>query len=221
MSKILILHSGGLRSAVLTSLVTTANEHGVISLGSKNREQFCQKKFSRDNTIALFLHWGQPNANSEMYYSRMFCMALGIQNWYAIMLSKNVGEEFVLESLSFNQNLGLISLNGTPLSSFLGRVIEQAARLFEAEDIVSGEETSSAIFHLCNEKRVRKPIKGLNQSEVVALGRDLGTPMQISTSCIMGAPHACGVCIKCMERFEAFRSNGIEDKIEEINNELV
>lgn len=220
MSKILLLSSGGLRSAVMTSLVTTANKDGVVAFRERNREAFSQEPVSRADVIALCMNYEQPNASNEMYYSRMFCNALGEIDWRAILISRNIGDDFKLSGLVFNSGLGLVSMNGSPLGAMVRDVITTVARMLGVDEVVSGVQDASSIWHFGSGVEgvlFRYPLLGLDNSEVVALGRDLGTPMQISTSCVVEGMTQCKRCSKCLSRGKAFEINGLVDSIEQIN----
>ena len=56
------------------------------------------------------------------------------------------------------------------------------------------------------------PLAAMHKSEVIALGRTLGVPLELTLSCMqpVGGLH-CGRCSKCRERRDAFREAGIED----------
>jgi 7-cyano-7-deazaguanine synthase len=56
------------------------------------------------------------------------------------------------------------------------------------------------------------PFAAMHKSEVIALGRSLGVPLELTLSCMQpaGGFH-CGRCSKCRERRDAFREAGVED----------
>ena len=56
------------------------------------------------------------------------------------------------------------------------------------------------------------PFSTMHKSEVVALGRELGVPLELTLSCMnpQGTRH-CGRCSKCRERIDAFRDAQIAD----------
>ena len=56
------------------------------------------------------------------------------------------------------------------------------------------------------------PLAALHKHDVIALGRRLGVPFELTLSCMnpSGGVH-CGRCSKCRERRDAFRKAAIED----------
>ena len=59
---------------------------------------------------------------------------------------------------------------------------------------------------------IAAPFARMRKAEVIALGRSLGVPLELTLSCMQptNAVH-CGRCSKCRERKDAFREAGGED----------
>ena len=60
--------------------------------------------------------------------------------------------------------------------------------------------------------QIEAPFVEMSKADVIALGRSLGVPLELTMSCMQ--PRAglhCGRCSKCRERIEAFRDAGGED----------
>ena len=62
--------------------------------------------------------------------------------------------------------------------------------------------------------RLITPLQWSNKTEVVALGRKIGTPFELTWSCYNGYAKACGVCPACVGRLHAFQENGLIDPID-------
>lgn len=60
---------------------------------------------------------------------------------------------------------------------------------------------------------VAAPLVGRSKAEVIALGLELGVPLEFTLSCMnpRGNEH-CGQCSKCRERLHAFEEAGVEDR---------
>ncbi len=58
------------------------------------------------------------------------------------------------------------------------------------------------------------PLIGMQKSEIVRKGMELGVPFDFSWSCYKSEGRACGVCDSCARRLRAFAQLGIEDPIE-------
>lgn len=61
--------------------------------------------------------------------------------------------------------------------------------------------------------RIRRPLILMNKKEIILLGKDLGTPFELTWSCYEGGEHPCGVCGSCLHRQKGFREAGIEDPV--------
>src|SRR6202050_1394409 len=57
------------------------------------------------------------------------------------------------------------------------------------------------------------PLIKKRKSEIVALGLELGAPLDLTWSCYSREDRACGVCDSCVLRLRAFREAGAEDPI--------
>ena len=62
--------------------------------------------------------------------------------------------------------------------------------------------------------RLITPLQWLTKSEVVALGKKIRTPFELTWSCYNGFEKACGVCPACVVRLHAFEKNGLIDPID-------
>lgn len=60
---------------------------------------------------------------------------------------------------------------------------------------------------------IRTPVIAMKKSEIVALGKELGAPLELSWSCYQRSDRACGECDSCALRLRAFRQAGIVDPI--------
>jgi 7-cyano-7-deazaguanine synthase len=58
------------------------------------------------------------------------------------------------------------------------------------------------------------PLINLRKSEVVRLGQELGAPVGLTWSCYQNTVKACGTCLSCVRRLQAFEQAGIKDPIE-------
>lgn len=65
-----------------------------------------------------------------------------------------------------------------------------------------------------NELKIVAPFIDKPKSAVVAVGRDIGVPFELTWSCYEGREKACGVCGTCRDRKQAFILNGLTDPVE-------
>lgn len=59
----------------------------------------------------------------------------------------------------------------------------------------------------------RTPLIHMHKKEIVALGLELGAPLDLTWSCYSGSEAACGVCDSCVLRLRAFEQAGVRDPI--------
>lgn len=62
--------------------------------------------------------------------------------------------------------------------------------------------------------RLITPLEWLSKAEIVANGKKMGVPFELTWSCYQGKEKACGKCATCISRLEAFKQNGLTDPIE-------
>ena len=61
--------------------------------------------------------------------------------------------------------------------------------------------------------KVETPVLRLRKSEIVARGKALKAPFELSWSCYASGDKACGLCDSCALRLRGFKENGMVDPI--------
>lgn len=60
---------------------------------------------------------------------------------------------------------------------------------------------------------IETPLLHLTKKDIVALGKDLHAPLELTTSCYNGGQAACGQCDSCLLRLKGFADAGVTDPI--------
>jgi 7-cyano-7-deazaguanine synthase len=60
---------------------------------------------------------------------------------------------------------------------------------------------------------IATPVIGMQKSEIVRRGTELGAPLSLTWSCYQGDDEACGTCDSCRLRLKAFTEAGLPDPI--------
>ena len=58
---------------------------------------------------------------------------------------------------------------------------------------------------------LKAPLVNMNKATVVKTGLELGTPYELTWSCYNGGEKPCGKCGTCIDRANAFKTNGVKD----------
>lgn len=61
--------------------------------------------------------------------------------------------------------------------------------------------------------KIEAPFVGMNKSQVVKTGLELGVPYDLTWSCYEGGDVPCGVCGTCRDRLAAFEENRVTDPL--------
>lgn len=224
--KALVLFSGGLDSSVCLGLAVKeygADEVLALSIyyGQKHR-----KEMEASEKVAAF------------YGVKRITLDLGeIFKGSNCTLLEGAAEEIPHEAYSEQ----LAKSNGAPVNTYVpfrnGLFLSAAASVAlsngceviyygaHADDAAgSAYPDTSAAFNNAivsaiyigsgNALRVVAPFIDKPKAGVVAMGKEIGVPFELTWSCYEGHEKACGVCGTCRDRIKAFRENGLTDPIE-------
>jgi 7-cyano-7-deazaguanine synthase len=81
------------------------------------------------------------------------------------------------------------------------------------KEFVKALDTAVFIGNKWTPVEVKAPFIDMKKSDIVKLGLELEVPYGMTYSCYEGDVVACGQCGTCVERIEAFMSNGVVDPI--------
>jgi len=60
---------------------------------------------------------------------------------------------------------------------------------------------------------IEAPLLNLSKKEIILLGKELGTPFELTWSCYQNTEIACGRCASCRLRLKAFKEAGLKDPL--------
>lgn len=139
---------------------------------------------------------------------------------YAEQIEKN-GEGMVTTYVPFRNGLMLASVAALAMaeypddevSIYLGAHADDAAGNAYAD---CSKAFTDAMYQAINIGTYEKvsvvaPFVGLNKSQVVKKGLELGVPYELTWSCYKGGKKPCGKCGTCIDRAAAFAANGVDD----------
>ena len=220
--KVLVLVSGGVDS---TTLLAMAAE----KYGSKNvtaLSVFYGQKHKKELEAA--------RAVTAYYKTEHIIMDLSMIFRYSDC-SLLEGSERQIPHESYGEQLK--TTNGAPVSTYVpfrnGLFLSAAASVAISKDcsvIMYGAHSDDAAGNAypdCSEDfvnamdravregsggmcRIDAPFAGMNKTAVVAKGKELGVPYELTWSCYVGGDSPCGVCGTCRDRRAAFIANGID-----------
>lgn len=81
------------------------------------------------------------------------------------------------------------------------------------KEFIKALDTAIYLGNLWSPVELKAPFVEMKKSEIVSLGLKLGVPYELTWSCYRGEERPCLTCGTCVERTEAFLSNGIRDPL--------
>ncbi|MCW4002728.1 MAG: 7-cyano-7-deazaguanine synthase QueC [Candidatus Bathyarchaeota archaeon] len=63
----------------------------------------------------------------------------------------------------------------------------------------------------CQEITIKAPFSGMQKSDLIKLGAELGVPFELTWSCYLNGAKHCGKCESCLNRQKAFKDAGVSD----------
>ena len=224
--KALVLFSGGLDSSVCLGLaVKKYGAENVIALsiyyGQKHK-----KEISASEKVAAYYGVKRITLDLGEIFKNSNCTLLESSNEeipheeYSEQLKRTNGAP-VNTYVPFRNGLFLSSAASVALSYGCEEVYygahsdDAAGNAYPDTSIAFNNAISEAIFiGSGNELKIVAPFIDKPKAQVVATGKEIGTPFELTWSCYEGNKKACGVCGTCRDRLRAFALNGLKDPIE-------
>jgi 7-cyano-7-deazaguanine synthase len=224
--KALVLFSGGLDSSVCLGLAVKEYGAGEVLALSIFYGQKHQKEMEASEKVATFYGVKRITLDLGELFRGSSCTLLegaaeGIPHEdYSAQLAETSGAP-VSTYVPYRNGLFLSAAASVALSNGC-RVIYYGAHADDAAG--SAYPDTSAEFHRAIAEaiylgsgkalEVAAPFIDRPKSAVVAAGKEIGVPFELTWSCYEGRDKACGTCGTCRDRIRAFRENGLADPIE-------
>lgn len=229
--KALVLNSGGLDSTTcLAMAVDMYGKENVITAslyyGQKHDKELMQAQKIADYYGVKHI---QEDISNIMKYAGDVCSLIKgskneiIDKSYAQQIEEN-GEGRVETYVPFRNGLLLSIATAYADSLFPG---EECEVWYGAHaDDAAGEayadcspEFAEAMNKAINigtygKISINRPLINMNKAQVVETGLKLNVPYELTWSCYHGGDKACGKCGTCIDRLNAFKTNGVKDPIQ-------
>ncbi|AMD18114.1 7-cyano-7-deazaguanine synthase [Methanobrevibacter sp. YE315] len=222
MKKAISVFSGGLDCTVATSIFHNKYEIHAITFnyGQKSfkrelkaSKEICNKMNWKHEVIDL--PWLAKISNSSLTTDEDI-PELNVEDLDNLEKSKESASSvwvparntvFTSIALSYAESIGaeiiIVGWNGEEGTTFPDNSKEFLEKFNELIDAGSPDNI-----------KIEAPAIDLNKEEIVKLGIEFDSPMELSYSCYKGTDKQCGVCESCMRRKRAFENMGIKDKSE-------
>lgn len=221
--KALVLFSGGIDSTTCLGLaVSKYGKENVIAL-SITYGQKHTKEIEAAKAIVQYYGIEKIDLDLSLIFQFSNCSLLKGSN-------EDIPHESYAEQLE--------KTNGSPVSTYVpfrnGLFISSAAAIAlsrkcsviyygaHADDAAGNAypDCSSAFNNAMNtavyegsgkQLNIEAPFVNMTKADVVKIGLELNVPYELTWSCYEGGDKPCGKCGTCIDRANAFKSNGIED----------
>ncbi|MBQ7564827.1 MAG: 7-cyano-7-deazaguanine synthase QueC [Lachnospiraceae bacterium] len=224
--KALVLFSGGLDSSVCLALAVKEYGAGEVLALSIFYGQKHRKELEASEKLAAYYGVKRITLDLGEIFKGSSCTLL--EGSEQEIPHEEYGEQLaktnwapVSTYVPFRNGLFLSSAAAIALSSgceviYYGAHADDAAGNAYPDTSVEFNSAIADAIHIGSGKalRIAAPFIGRSKSSVVAAGKELGVPFEMTWSCYEGQEKACGICGTCLDRIRAFKENGLTDPIE-------
>jgi 7-cyano-7-deazaguanine synthase len=221
--KAVVLSSGGLNSAVLTSLARRDHEVALLHVRfghrAAEREAELFEKQAAHFEIAHKLvidmpHFAVIGGNARTSRKRQIEDALAIGEGEANTYVAGLVGAMISAAFSWAHTLAAAKVF-IGISEDLGPPAPKTSLMYP--------DFSREYLQLCNHLfdvasparpiALEAPLADLNRTDIVRLGHRLETPLELTWSCLSSGTQLCGACAGCATRARGFLSAGLPDPI--------
>jgi 7-cyano-7-deazaguanine synthase len=225
------------------STLAKAPAKAVVSLSGGMDSCVCAALAARDyDAYAIHFSYGQRTEAKELVSAQAVANELGFKDFLhlKIDLFRRIGGSALTDTsiavpvMAENTQIGAeIPATYVPFRNahFLSAAVSWAEVLGAKKILIGAVEQDSSGYPDCRpayyeafqqlintgtkdgDIEVSTPLIHMRKKEIVALGLELGAPLDLTWSCYSGEEFACGVCESCVLRLRAFLEAGSEDRI--------
>jgi len=218
-------------------------DKAVVSLSGGMDSCVCAALAARDyDAYALHFSYGQRTEAKELASAQAVAKALGFKDFLhlKIDLFRQIGgsaltdESIAVPEVEEGGQIGAdIPVTYVPFRNahFLSAAVSWAEVLGAKKIFIGAVEQDSSGYPDCRpayyeafqqlirtgttegDIEVSTPLIHMRKKQIVALGLELGAPLDLTWSCYSGEKFACGVCESCVLRLRAFEEAGTSDRI--------
>jgi 7-cyano-7-deazaguanine synthase len=221
----------------------SAPTKAVVSLSGGMDSCVCAALAARDHdAYAIHFSYGQRTEAKELASAQAVANMLGFKDFLHVKvdLFRQIGGSALTDAsiavpeVAENGQIGAeIPVTYVPFRNahFLSAAVSWAEVLGAKKILIGAVEQDSSGYPDCRpayyeafqqlirtgtkdgDIEVVTPLIHMRKKEIVALGLELGAPLDLTWSCYSGEEFACGVCESCVLRLRAFLEAGSEDRI--------
>jgi 7-cyano-7-deazaguanine synthase len=221
--KAVVLCSGGLNSAVATSigmkewnvaLLHVRLGHRVSAKEAELFEAQAESFAIRERLIVDMPHFAAIGGNARVSKKRQIEDAMAIGDGPSNCYIPGLIGTLVSAAFSWASTIGATKIV-LGVSENLGPPAPRTCEIYP--------DYSQEFLHVCNHLlgevsrgrpvSIVAPLVDLSRTEIVRLGQRLGTPFQLTWSCLSSTSEPCGACLGCATRQRGFLDAALPDPI--------
>lgn len=223
--KVMVLSSGGVDSS--TCLGMAVKEYGsenVVALSIFYGQKH-DKELKASDAVAKYYNVEHINLDLSTIFDFSDCSLLAHSDReipkesYSEQIKKTDGKP-VSTYVPFRNGLFLSSAASMALSKGCSKIYygahadDAAGNAYPDCSSVFNEAMNKAIYEGSGRQlSIEAPFVGLNKSQVVKIGLEIGVPYELTWSCYEGGNVPCCKCGTCIDRMAAFEANGTKDPL--------
>lgn len=229
--KVMVLSSGGVDSS--TCLGMAVKEYGsenVVALSIFYGQKH-DRELKASDAVAKYYNVEHISLDLSTIFDFSDCSLLAHsgreipKESYNEQIKKTGGKP-VSTYVPFRNGLFLSSAASIALSKGCSKIYygahadDAAGNAYPDCSSVFNEAMNKAIYEGSGRQlSIEAPFVGLNKSQVVKKGLEIGVPYELTWSCYEGGDVPCCKCGTCIDRMAAFEANGIKDPLLSYNKQ--